>query len=200
MGLRKHLNQRGTIRLGIGALKVPFSAKMTKMPLVNPRLAKSQTKSKSSQNNIFHGFTSNLSYSETFVNFDWVWLSLTQSWPLVGPKNPNFDLTIKTGLDHCHCGDYQIENYAKRINTLLEATTFDPTVGFLISLVLGKLDIHRFLGTQRLAQFDSEKIFKYSIKVKTEKLEKEKTIDVNRTQPGAHTVAIDPTRHTYSGH
>ena len=86
----------------------------------------------------------------------------------MGPKNPNFDLTIKTGLYHRHCGDYQnpfpmtiheskselkqlryIENYAKRVNTLLEAITFDSIVGFLISLVLGKLNIQRFLETQR---------------------------------------------------
>ena len=37
-----------------------------------PWLTKSQSWSKSSQNNIFHVFTSNLSYSDIFVNFDQV--------------------------------------------------------------------------------------------------------------------------------
>ena len=83
MGPWKHLDWCGTTRLGIRALKVLFSAKM---PLVNLELTKSQTRSKSSQNNIFHGFTSNPSYSETFVNFDRVWLSLTCGWLSVGPK------------------------------------------------------------------------------------------------------------------
>jgi len=77
MGPRKHLNQHGTIHLGIGALKVPFSAKM---PLVNPRLTKSQKRSKSSQNNIFRGFTSNSSYLETFVNFHQVWPEVDPWW------------------------------------------------------------------------------------------------------------------------
>ena len=41
---------------GIGALEVPFQVKLTKMLLINPRLAKSQSWSKSVQNNIFHVF------------------------------------------------------------------------------------------------------------------------------------------------
>ena len=59
----------GTTRLDIGALEVPFWVKLTKMPLVNP---KSQSWSKSSQNNIFHVSTKNLSYSMIFVKFDQV--------------------------------------------------------------------------------------------------------------------------------
>ena len=43
------------------------------MPLVNSELTECQTKSKSSQNNIFHSFTSNLSFSETFGKFDQIW-------------------------------------------------------------------------------------------------------------------------------
>ena len=73
--------------------------------------------------------------------------------------------------DQCHCEDYQSpfpmtihglkselkqlrypENRAKRISTLLEAITFDPTVGFSISLVFWKLDIYSFPRTPRLAQ------------------------------------------------
>ena len=72
------------------ALKVPFQVKMTKMPLVNPRLTKSQSWSKSSQDNIFHVSTSNLSHSEIFVKFD---PRLTSK----GAKNPNFDPTARTG-------------------------------------------------------------------------------------------------------
>ena len=34
---QEHPKRRDATRLGIGAPKVPFSAKMTKMPLVNPR-------------------------------------------------------------------------------------------------------------------------------------------------------------------
>ena len=49
---------------------------MTKMALVNPRLTKSQTKSKSPQNSTFHIFISNSSSSEIFGNFDQVWLEV----------------------------------------------------------------------------------------------------------------------------
>ena len=61
---------RGTTRSGIGALKVPFSVKMNKMPLVNPRFTESQIGSRLSQNNLFDAFTSNPSYVEVFVKFD----------------------------------------------------------------------------------------------------------------------------------
>ena len=71
------------------------------MPLVNLGLTKIQTRSESCQNDIFHAFTSNLSYSKIFVKFD---LMLT----LGGTKNPNFDPTIRTGWDQCHCEDYLI--------------------------------------------------------------------------------------------
>ena len=46
------------------------------MPLVNPGLIKGQTRSKYSQNNIFHGFISNWSSSEIFINFDQDWLEV----------------------------------------------------------------------------------------------------------------------------
>ena len=70
---QKYLDQCGTTHSSIKALEVPFQAKLTKMPLVNLRLTKSQSQSGSFQNNIFHVPTSNLSYSVTFVNFDLVW-------------------------------------------------------------------------------------------------------------------------------
>ena len=68
----KHLDWHGTTRSGLEALKVPFQVKLTKMPLVNPRLTKIQSQSKSSQNNIFQVYTSTSSYSMIFVNFDQV--------------------------------------------------------------------------------------------------------------------------------
>ena len=71
------------------------------MPLVNLGLTKIQTRSESCQNDIFHAFTSNLSYSKIFVKFD-------PMLTLGGTKNPNFDPTIRTGWDQCHCEDYLI--------------------------------------------------------------------------------------------
>ena len=97
----EQLDWCGATHSDTGAIKVPLSAKMTKMSLVNLVLTKSQTRSKSSQNNIFHGFTSNPSFSEIFSKFD---LDLT----LCGPKNPNFNLGVKTGWTQHHCEDYQI--------------------------------------------------------------------------------------------
>ena len=81
MGLREHLEWRGITRSNTRALKVLLSAKITKMPLVNPRLTESQTKSKSSQNNFFHGFISNPIFLETFGNFDQVDSELTLGGP-----------------------------------------------------------------------------------------------------------------------
>ena len=57
MGPQKHLDWQGTTRLGVRAPKAPFYVKMTKIPLVNPRLIESQNWPKSSQNNIFHAST-----------------------------------------------------------------------------------------------------------------------------------------------
>ena len=51
---------------------MPFSTKMTKMPLVNLGLTEGQMRSKPSQNNTFHSFALNLSFSEIFGNFDQV--------------------------------------------------------------------------------------------------------------------------------
>jgi len=60
-----------------------FSTKMTEMPLANLRLTKGQTRSKPSQNNTFHSFTSNQSFSKIFGNFD---LELTPN----GLQKPKF--------------------------------------------------------------------------------------------------------------
>ena len=48
--------------------------------MVNLGLTKGQTRSKSSQNNIFHGFISNLISSDIFSNFDQVWPRLDSWW------------------------------------------------------------------------------------------------------------------------
>ena len=71
-GPRRYLDWRGITRSGIGALRVPFLVKLTKIPLVNPGLTKSQSWSKSPQNDIFHISTSNPSNLVIFVNFDQV--------------------------------------------------------------------------------------------------------------------------------
>ena len=61
------------------------------------------------------------------------------------------------------------ESCAERINTLPESIAFYPTIGISISLAFRKLYIHTFPRTLRLAQSDSDKIFTYLIKTKTEK-------------------------------
>ena len=77
MGPRGHLEWCGATRLDAGAPEVSFSAKMTKMPLVNLGLTEGQTRSKPSQNNTFHSFTSNWIFLEIFGNFDQVDPELT---------------------------------------------------------------------------------------------------------------------------
>ena len=84
MGPWEHLKWRGITRSYTRALKVSFSVKMTKTPLVNPGLAEGQTRLKPSKNNTFHSFTSSPSFSKVFGNFNQVWLSLTLSWFPIG--------------------------------------------------------------------------------------------------------------------
>ena len=92
MGLRGHPKWYGTTRSNFGAPKVPFSAKLTKMSLVNPRLTKGQTMSKFSQNNIFLWFY----IKHKLLRDYWqLWPSLTRSWLSMGPKNFDFDPFIK---------------------------------------------------------------------------------------------------------
>ena len=61
------------------------------------------------------------------------------------------------------------ENCVERISTLPESITFYPTIGISISLVFRKLYILTFPRTLRSAQSESDKIFTYLIKTKTEK-------------------------------
>ena len=83
-GIVEHLDWHGTTRSGIGAFKVPFYVKMTKMPLVNLWLIEGQNWSKPPQNNIFHVFTSNPRLLEIFINYDQVWPGV-DNWKQ--PKN-----------------------------------------------------------------------------------------------------------------
>ena len=55
------------------APKVSFSAKMTKMPLVNLGLTECQTRLKSTQNNTFHSFSSSPCFLDIFSHFDSRW-------------------------------------------------------------------------------------------------------------------------------
>ena len=154
MGLWKHLDWRGVTCSSIRALEVPFQVKLTKMPLVNPRLIESQNQSKSSQNKTFFIFL-----HQTWAT-RWFSSSLTQGLTHKGTRNLNFDPTIRMGWDQYHCKEYQIlfpttihglklelkrlrypENRAKHVSTLPEAITFNLTIRFAISLVLWKLDI-----------------------------------------------------------
>ena len=58
-----------------------------------------------------------------------------------------------------------LENRAKRVGFLLDAITFDPSIGISFCQVFWKLDIHKFLKTLGLAQSESIKAFKCSIKI-----------------------------------
>ena len=94
--LREHLEWRGATRSSTQSASFSKNDQNTSVTL---GLTEGQTRSKATQNNIFHGFTSNSSFSEIFNNFDQVWASLTRSQSYAGPKNPNFDPAVKTGWD-----------------------------------------------------------------------------------------------------
>ena len=46
--------------------------------------------------------------TQAFRRFLATLIKLTWSWLLVGSKNPNFDLVVRTGWNQCHCENYQI--------------------------------------------------------------------------------------------
>ena len=77
IGPREHLEWRDTTHSNVGAPKVHFLAKM---PLVNLELIEGQTRSKSTQNNNFHSFSSNPNFSKIFNYFDQVWLEVDFGW------------------------------------------------------------------------------------------------------------------------
>ena len=119
---------------------------------------------------------------------------------LDGPRNLNFYPTVRTSWNQCHCKDNQIlipatihvlkseikqlrywENREKRISTLPEVITFDPTIGILISLAFWKIDIQIFPGTPRLPQYTSKKTSKCASKFKIEKVQQDKFANVTMT-------------------
>ena len=75
----KHLDWHDVTCSSIDAIEMLCQVKLTKMPLVNPELTKSQSRSNSSQNDTFHVSTLNLSYSVIFVNVDQIWPEVN-SW------------------------------------------------------------------------------------------------------------------------
>ena len=77
----KHLDWHGATCSGIETLEVHFQVKLTKMPLVNPGLTESQSRSKSSQNNIFHVSTFYIK-PKLLGDFRQFWPSLTRGWLL----------------------------------------------------------------------------------------------------------------------
>ena len=142
-------------------------------------------RSRSSQNNIFHGFTSNSSYSENFIIFDRVWPEVDSWWAqkilILIQSSERVETNaiakiIKFYFQRLFMGRKMEsewlrywENRKKHINTLPKAITFDPTVGFPISLVLCKLNIQIFLRTPRLDQSESGKAFKYAFEFGSDK-------------------------------
>jgi len=74
---RKNIQNDVATCLDTKAPKLPFSTKMTKMPLVNLGLTEGRVRSKSSHKNIFRSFIPNPSFSEIFGKFDLVNSELT---------------------------------------------------------------------------------------------------------------------------
>ena len=128
-----------------------------------------------------------------------------------GSKNPDFDPDAGMGWNQCHYEDYPIlvpttihgsklelkrlrywENYEKHISTLLTIITFDPTVGFLISLTLWKLDTHSFPGTPRLPQSKSGKTSKCASEVRTQKVHEDEIDNVSWAWLGGPWKAAKP--------
>ena len=73
MGLQEYLEWCGTTCSDTGALKVPLSAKMTKMAIVNPGLTESRTRSKSSQTfflMVLNQTQASQKFLETLTKFD----------------------------------------------------------------------------------------------------------------------------------
>ena len=105
MGPWKHLEWHGATRSSTETPKMPFIAKMTKMPLVsskfNQRSNEVQTRTKQRFFTILHQTRVSQRFLTILTKFD-------SKSILGGPKNPNFDLPIRTGWNQCHCDDYQI--------------------------------------------------------------------------------------------
>ena len=101
MGPWEHLEWHGVTCSDIGAPKVFFSAKMTKMPLDNPRF---DWRSNDVKTTFFIVLHQTLAFLEIFNNltkFDPKFISS-------GPKNPNFNSAVRMSWNQCHCEYYQI--------------------------------------------------------------------------------------------
>ena len=75
----ERLEQRVATRLSTEAPEVPFSAKMTKTPLVSLGFYQRSNEVQTFAKRNFHSFTSNPSFSNIFNKFD-------QGWPKVNPE------------------------------------------------------------------------------------------------------------------
>ena len=109
MGPRGHPEWCDATRSDAGVPEVPFSTKMTKMPLVNLGLTEGQMRSKPSQNNTFHSFALNLSFSEIFGNFDQVdsrraLETIILIWPLERVENNIIVKIIKFSIQWLFMG------------------------------------------------------------------------------------------------
>ena len=157
---------------------------MIKMPLVNLELTKNHTERTFSM--FSHQIWGYQKFELTLTKFD-LWLTLDDN------QNPNFDPTVKTGWNWCHCKEYWInfptiahglksnlkqlrylKSYAKHVSLLLEAITFDPTVQFLKCRVLWKLYTNNFLVPLRSSWLEFRKASKLATKVKTKNKKKNK--------------------------
>ena len=137
---------------------------------------------------------------------------------LGGSKNPDFDTATEMGWNQCHCEYYSIpvpkiihgskselkwlrywENHEKRISRLPKVITFDLTVGFLISLALWKLEIHRFPETPISPQSKSGKTSKYVFEVRTCKVYEDEIVDISGAWPDSPCMASDLTRRPLKG-
>ena len=147
MGPQKHLNWHNATYSSIEALELPFLVKLTKMPLVDPGLTKSQICVKITPKQHFSFFYIK---PELLGDFRRLWPRLTP----YGTRNLNFDTTVRMGWNQCHYENYQIpfpttihgsklefkqlrypENRKKHVNTLSDTITFDQTIWFSFSLV-----------------------------------------------------------------
>ena len=169
MGPREHLEWCGATRLVNGAPKVHFSAKMTKMPLVNPRFDRRSNEVKTLTKKIFstvlHETQASQKFLTTLTKFD------PKSIPM-GLKTLSFDPTIITGWIQCHCEDYQIlipktvhgsklelersRCHKNRDNTTIDAPLNSGSHNFWSDCWI--FQFHTFLETGREDLFKSIKI------------------------------------------
>ena len=113
-------------------------------------------------------FSSNLSFSEIFGNFDPVWPNLTWSWLLAGPKNLNSDPVVRTGWNWRHCEDYQIHSpttihgsksklerpryHENRVNTSIDALLTSESHNFWSDRWIFKFHTFSETGSQDLSK------------------------------------------------